>query len=114
MTQHTKEPWKVRELFNDDEVIDCFVEGPQEAGMPYCAEILGDDYTGFGDLERKRKDAARIVACVNACAGIPDPAAFRDLVEAAKNLLEATNPLIDDPSRLHKARKAVSDLLGIK
>lgn len=37
-------------------------------------------------------NAARIVACVNACEGFEDPAALADLVVAAAWLLERTTP----------------------
>ncbi|MFA5526940.1 MAG: hypothetical protein WC992_08955 [Acholeplasmataceae bacterium] len=66
---HTKEPWEVRE-FPDGS--DCFVTAKKEGKMAYGPEIMGDDYTGYGDYERKKADAKRIVACVNACAGITD------------------------------------------
>lgn len=33
------------------------------------------------------KDTARIVACVNACEGIADPSAIKDVVEAAQALI---------------------------
>lgn len=62
---HTMEPWSVRELGED-----CFITAAIEPGMPYGPEIMGDDYTGYGGEERKKADARRIVACVNACAGI--------------------------------------------
>lgn len=65
MSNHTKEPWHVRTMGND-----CFITAAIEPGMAYGPEIMGDDYTGYGDAERKAADARRIVACVNACAGI--------------------------------------------
>lgn len=63
--QHTPEPWRVRTIGDD-----CFITAATEPGMAYGPEIMGDDYTGYGDAERKKADARRIVACVNACAGI--------------------------------------------
>lgn len=56
MTKHTPEPWKVAEVWYDfmavsDSGTEIFVQGTQA-------------------------DAERIVACVNAMAGITDPAAF--------------------------------------
>jgi hypothetical protein len=35
-------------------------------------------------------DAERIVACVNACKGIANPAAVRNLLEACKEAMEET------------------------
>lgn len=66
MAEHTKEPWHIRELRDD-----CFITAEIEPGMAYGPEIMGDDYTGYGDNDRKKADARRIVACVNACASIP-------------------------------------------
>lgn len=66
MSEHTKEPWHIRELRDD-----CFITAAVEPGMAYGPEIMGDDYTGYGDSERKKADARRIVACVNACEGVP-------------------------------------------
>jgi hypothetical protein len=33
-----------------------FVQGPFVDGLPYACEILGDDYTGFGDNDQHEKD----------------------------------------------------------
>lgn len=49
----TKGPWKRRNGVGE---FDCFVEGPREPGKAYAAEILGDDYTMFGDDEQRAKD----------------------------------------------------------
>lgn len=94
MTDHTKEPWYVKELRNGD----CFISAEKSPAMPYGPEIMGDDYTGYGDEEAKLEDARRIVACVNACAGIP--------TEALPNLLEQRNQLLE---ALEAAAKWVGD-----
>lgn len=58
--------WKVRERRgNDGELLDCFVEAPAEAGMAYGLEVLGDDYTGYGNVEGKLKHCQMIVAWAN-------------------------------------------------
>lgn len=67
--KHTAEPWWIRKAPDGE---DCFITAAKEGRMAYGPEIMGDDYTGYGDAERKQADAHRIVACVNACAGIPD------------------------------------------
>lgn len=62
---HTKEPWRLSEG-QPDNIEGVFVEGCLRDSWcrdPVCSE----------------EDAARIVACVNACAGMEDPA-----VEIAK------------------------------
>lgn len=56
--------------------------------------------------------AARIVACVNACAGIPNPDALREVVEALRRLMPADfdehpNDFADD---WHFARAALAKL----
>lgn len=73
-TPHTKEPWFVREAPDGS---DCIITAEREPGMAYGPEIMGDDYTGYGGLERKKADARRITACVNACKGYK----IRDLEE---------------------------------
>lgn len=68
---HTKEPWRLSEG-RPDNIEGVFVEGCLRDSWcrdPVCSE----------------EDAARIVACVNACAGMDDPAAeiakMRDALE---------------------------------
>lgn len=56
-------------------------------------------YSAPNNIDEARANAARIVACVNACAGIADPAdlrAQRDaLLEAAQVVLDGLNERID-------------------
>ena len=71
IAKHTPGPWKVL---------------PEEAGVPYIrirgaavgtrwriANVLFPDYEGAPDSEfdETRENARRIVACLNACRGIP-------------------------------------------
>ena len=51
--QATKGPWKKRQ---GARMFECFVEGPRPEKMAYSCEILGDDYTGFGDEEQRMHD----------------------------------------------------------
>ena len=79
MPKHTPEPWWI-----DD-------DGFVAAGG-------GDSYTTVADTHNtydlnKDANAARIVACVNACEGI-NPDAVSDLLAA----LVAVNALLNDPS----------------
>jgi len=71
---HTKEPWKT----NYRRITP--VNGKQDGTEDVC-HVYGDEF-------RETANAARIVACVNACAGIKDPAAIRELVTAAKGAME--------------------------
>jgi len=65
--------WIVRERRDSDgELRDCFVQAPAVAGMPYGLEVLGDDYTGYGDVQSKLEHCKLIVAWANAaCTGAP-------------------------------------------
>lgn len=64
--------WFVRKREVDGEVVDCFVAAPDCQGLPYDAEILGDDEyrettpEGFFSIKRKLADCELIVKAVNA------------------------------------------------
>jgi len=78
MTQHTPEPWKF-------EIRSAKVEIQPDIAVVYVQPSRYDS-----SLSKARvANAARIVACVNAMAGIPDPAALvkshGELVEALQN-----------------------------
>jgi hypothetical protein len=65
--------WRVRERRSAaGELLSCFVEAPAEGGMTYGLEVLGDDYNGFGDVERKLEHCKLIVSLVNAYAATGD------------------------------------------
>lgn len=85
--KHTPGPWKIL---------------PEEAGVPYIrirgavigarwriANVLFPDYEGAPDSEfdETRENARRIVACLNACRGIPtemlEKVSIIDLVDSA-------------------------------
>jgi hypothetical protein len=57
--------WRVREHRVEGHLVDCFVEAPKEDDMPYALQVLGDDYTGYGDTERKYEHCQMIVAWAN-------------------------------------------------
>ena len=59
--------WRVRERRSaDGQLLDCFVEQPAGEGQAYGLEVLGDDYTGFGDVEAKLAHCQMIVSWANA------------------------------------------------
>lgn len=59
--------WVVRERRGSDgKLLDCFVEAPRCEGMAYGLEVLGDDYTGYGEVEAKLEHCKLIVAWANA------------------------------------------------
>lgn len=64
--QHMPGPWKVQ-----DEILG--------------ADNGGGSLTALGDLRSfNPADAARMVACVNACEGIPHPEAISDMIDALR------------------------------
>jgi len=82
-TNHTPEPWNI----SDD------------------SELYIEDYNGndIGDVflsDHPKADAERIVACVNALAGVPDPAAFvkshAELLESARKVLRREYAFVND------------------
>jgi hypothetical protein len=61
MSKHTTGPWFVRTRVVDGEVVDCFVAAKDMQGLPYDAEILGDDEYRDG-IDRRLADANLIAA----------------------------------------------------
>jgi len=70
-TSHTPEPWEIEEL-----------QGLHEYSIVKPGKWIVA--TTEGRESRDKANAARIVACVNACAGIADPSAIPGLLRAAK------------------------------
>ena len=88
---HTPEPWKKSHNGRDLELI-----VQERAGFNMViAELKHPDIGG------ELANAARIVACVNGCAGL-NPAAYREIIEAAKCLF-TTHRQENDWDRLRKA-----------
>ena len=79
MSKHTPEPWIVCEHdagCRDATNFGLSIEQDRERCGEEPSIIAEVDIDGDGiDLETGRANAARIVACVNACAGMDDPAA---------------------------------------
>lgn len=87
--------WKVRERRHaDDTLLGCFVEAPAVAEIAYGLEVLGDDYTGYGEEEGKLAHCNMIVALANSAGGVRDDltveGAEAQYEEAAKALMRAT------------------------
>jgi len=85
MSQHTKEPWKV-----DNQ---------------YPTLLVNSRNRTIGSLKQE-VDATRIVACVNACAGL-NPSAYREVVEALKDAQAA----LDHPEDHEWASKRITNAL---
>lgn len=73
--KHTHEPWRYVQIGDGD---DCFIQADRnKPSDPYDIEVMGDDTNEeLYPMKQKMADAARIVACVNAMAGIEDPDMF--------------------------------------
>ncbi|HEC66589.1 MAG TPA: hypothetical protein ENI23_15040 [bacterium] len=75
MNEHTPTPWKIQNHPADP--TEFYLAGQKTEDHPYYnstsypPEILSDE-----DYPRKRADAERIVACINAMEGIADPEKF--------------------------------------
>ena len=82
MAEHTKEPWEVQPSHEDSAL---FIIGSNLGGLVGAAHGWPSEIES-GNHSRIEANARRIVACVNALAGIPDPAAF---VQAARGMREA-------------------------
>ncbi|HWT40360.1 MAG TPA: hypothetical protein VN081_03800 [Dongiaceae bacterium] len=101
MTNHTPEPWKVKtnKLAN--------VVSIQDATGAYIA--------GTGNaLENSEKlaNAARIVQCVNACAGIENPEALPDVIRELRNLLSYGQSKDSQDATIVRAFNALAKLNG--
>jgi hypothetical protein len=80
---HTEEPWEVAPnlaaVTTATEFVDFLADGsrPKKNARPYKPAVcwmfpLYANWTDGAISRRMRADAERIVACVNACAGVPD------------------------------------------
>lgn len=87
MTKHTSEPWGEPQHKNEAGMGDCFVVRKQNKELVFIAN---------------EQDARRIVACVNACVGIPDEGLNVNL----KELIEKTLETLADSASLKDTRIA--------
>jgi hypothetical protein len=93
--------WVVRERRNPSgDLIDCFVEAPKEGEMAYALEVLGDDYTGYGEVERKLEHCKLIVSSVNATLAAPNGAVavseVMTQIQAKLKIMLASATALDD------------------
>jgi hypothetical protein len=86
-TKYTPGPWFVRTRSVGGEVVDCFVAAKDVHGLPYDAEILGDDEYRDG-IDRRLADAHLIAAAPDLLDALqwlvdlmPDPELDTDLVQ---------------------------------
>lgn len=99
MTQkHTPEPWRVDEYKNP-----CLMFASIEVDhgkVKFIASVYTTNHSEYGN-ETARANAERIVACVNACAGIHDP----------KELIEGADIALRERDALRKLLREVSDTI---
>lgn len=107
MSDHTKEPWKCDSPKGCD-----FVVSDYGTVIATCFGEIGNDHVRF-------ENASRIVACVNACAGIVHPEKIPEMIAKAKQLLQviidkAGLPVYDDDmTELDFAANELADLIAI-
>ena len=123
--KHTQEPWTIDQYGH--------IFGPyvpmsdaekKEAGMPSGIDVKRQPHiASVQGKDSKAGDGNRIVDCVNSCAGIENPAAIPDVVEALKELLYTAenadetgyvtdHGFIDMDALFLKARTALAKLEG--
>lgn len=83
MSKHTKEPWEVKYVQGRPFIAAKPYEGHPYFGCTTTIEVMSDE-----EYPTKEADAHRIVACVNACAGIPTEQ-LASVVEQNKRLRAA-------------------------
>lgn len=88
--------WFVRTREVQGETVDCFVAAPPTNGMPYDAEILGDDeYREDDGMARKLADAHLIAAAPQLLAALKNACAvagFSKQAHAAIDKAEGRQP----------------------
>jgi hypothetical protein len=88
---HTPEPWRVEE--DEDGV---FVAGPYGyRGNPDDFRVIIEDAAADPDDPEIMANARRIVACVNACAGIPTEALENDGINAVLAITDKLLAIIE-------------------
>ena len=97
MSKHTPEPWKIS---HDDSTEEwSIVTNQQGSIIANVNEETGPELVGSDPVMRKMpglENASRIVACVNACAGMADPAAeIAELKRQRDELLDEFRQLMN-------------------
>ncbi len=84
MSDHSPEPWEVGALTDDGESHECYyIQMPDDDSdaASFDAVAMTSEWCGIEDIDQAKANAERIVACVNAMAGIPT----KDLVSYAQS-----------------------------
>lgn len=102
---HTPEPWAMWDHGLDE----LCVHASERRDEHVVAVLDAEGLWAWQSIGRRRADAARIVACVNACAGMDDPAAEIAAMKAdIETLVEAANVEATENERLHAQVRALS------
>jgi hypothetical protein len=88
--QHTKEPWEIEIYDSLNACVDGSTQGP-------CVSIVDKTGNMIADCgpenEKSHTNAQRIIDCVNGCAGIENPGAIGEVMEALKDAEKALERL---------------------
>ena len=110
---HTPEPWEVWRFENADDNVSI---GAKSGGVSVCEITMrdGGGRANANTIQRGNYNAARIVACVNACEGMADPAKEIERLRDALEEIAAENPenLSDKAELIRCARIARAALEG--
>ena len=92
-TEHTPEPWRYVEMYEEC-IPKVLATGP--TGYPECTASVP---VWRRNIKEANANARRIVACVNACAGIPTEALEQFLPGLVKDAVAfATNEIMTSPA----------------
>lgn len=88
--EHTPEPWelslgRIAHVRQSAEISDDNIE---HVRICTCLSSLDSRQIDGAGSDTDDANAARIVACVNACAGIPNPAAIAEVIATLEAILE--------------------------
>jgi hypothetical protein len=103
MSKHTKGPWRIGRTVMGEPAI----TSDHKPDGAHGACMVRVNYIGSrkrGDRDEAEYNAERIVACVNACEGIPNPQDLRSILSVALELAEGS---MNDPDK----RSAAEDLV---
>jgi hypothetical protein len=107
----TPGPWFVRYRREGERVLDCFVAGPPTNGLPYDAEILGDDeYREDDGIDRKVADACLIAAALDMKGALLT--ALDDLEAALPVLRAAGWKTRNEEATIRRGRAAIAKSTG--
>lgn len=105
MSKHTPGPWKT--YISERDVNAPLIWSEHDGKINSVASTDG----GKEEMQVKRANAARIVACVNACEGIESPEAIRDLIQLS---LEAAPGMRNTNALRARQFETVLARLGVK